>query len=163
MRRFIAPILTGAIVVVGLDAWFKSLALAHLPADTALVNPGWFALAIHPNYGIAFDLPLKLPLILIISFLLGAALLHLAWEHGRQYPATATAALLVVIGGIGNVIDRVVYGFTVDYLLFFGRSAINLSDLVILSGIVWLLWAGQRHVVHKTTLTEHKKSDTLST
>lgn len=162
MRRFIAPILTTALLVVGLDAWFKSLALAYLPADTSLVNPGWFTLAIHPNYGIAFDLPLKLPIILIVSVVLGAALVHLAWEHGHQYPATTTAALLVVIGGAGNVIDRVAYGFTVDYLLLFGRTAINLSDLIILTGIIWLLWDGPRQTARKKSLTNQKKDDTMS-
>ena len=43
------------------------------------------------------------------------------------------------------------YYFTVDYIIIFGRLAINLSDVVIVSGVVWLLLASRRKKSNKFT------------
>lgn len=139
-----APLIACAVVL--LDGWFKWTALASLPSDITLAHPSWFALAVHENFGIAFNIPLALPVILIVSVILGILLLNIAWENRKINPALASAALITVIGGIGNLFDRVVYGFTVDYIILFDRSAINLSDCVILFGIVWLLMASRGQV-----------------
>jgi len=42
--------------------------------------------------------------------------------------------LFIIAGGVGNLFDRIVYGFIVDYLIVF-RSAFNLSDLMIIFGV----------------------------
>lgn len=132
-----------AVLVVLSDGWLKAFALEHFPIDTTLHRAEWIMLAVHRNPGIAFDIPLKLQVILTISFVLGVVLTHVAWKNRILNPPLTYASLLVIIGGIGNVYDRVVYGFTVDYILLFGRSAINLSDAVILLGILWLLLASR--------------------
>lgn len=154
MKRLILATPFLAAVVVLLDGWFKAIALARFPLDSDLAHPGLAALAIHRNYGIAFNIPLKIPIVLLISVVLGAVLLNVAWHNRKGNLPLSMAALLVVIGGLGNVYDRLAYGFTVDYLLFFGRSAINLSDLVILAGIVWLLLASRPEKGMKGELTE---------
>jgi len=38
------------------------------------------------------------------------------------------------------LIDRFVNGFTTDYIIIFSRSVINLSDVLIVAGIIALLW-----------------------
>ncbi len=139
-----SALVLGSAGVVLLDAWLKRVALASFPADTDVSAPGIFSLVVHRNPGLAFNIPLRIPVVLAISLILGAALLWMAWKH-RQEPNDVTiAALTVFIGGLGNMLDRAFYGYTVDYLLFFGRSALNLSDLVIMGGIVWMLWAGKK-------------------
>ncbi len=140
-RRAVFPLL--AALTVTADGWLKRYALAHFPPDTSVQDPGLLALVVHKNFGIAFNIPMRGWVILVISIALGLALGRLAWTARASNPAAALAALTVIIGGIGNVIDRAWYGFTVDYLLLFGRSAFNLSDVVIIGGIVWLLSAGQ--------------------
>ncbi len=146
-----------ALLIILIDGWFKSLALTHFPADSTLMDPGIFALAVHHNYGIAFNIPLKLPFILLVSLLLGAVLMHVVWVNRHKNTDLWAAALLTVIGGLGNIYDRIAYGFTVDYLLLFGRSAINLSDIVILCGIIWMLLASRPHLGEEILLTETKK------
>lgn len=87
---------------------------------------------------------MQIPFVLAVSVVLGTALLWMAWKHRSEPSNVSAAALTVFIGGLGNMLDRAMYGYTVDYLLFFGRSALNLSDLVIMGGIVWMLWAGKK-------------------
>lgn len=109
----------------------------------------WFVLQtpspieFHKNTGLIFDIPLRMPVILFFSFLIGAALIRLAWKHAKKHPKIASAASLIIIGALGNIYDRIAYGFTVDYILI-GQSAINLSDLVILSGVIWLILASRK-------------------
>ena len=45
---------------------------------------------------------------------------------------------LVVSGGVGNILDRVLYGGrVVDFIHFFGLVSFNLSDVYIVLGILW--------------------------
>lgn len=126
-----------ALVLV--DEWLKALSLQRLPAEGSLVDPGLIEFAIHKNYGIAFNIPFKLEIVLIVSTLIGIGLIQVAYKHWSDKPAIAFSALIVVLGALGNMYDRFVYDFTVDYIILFGTSAINLSDLVIVSGATLLL------------------------
>lgn len=91
------------------------------------------------NGGIAFSLPLSGPLVWVVTGLVLAAVLASAWKD-RKLGITAnfTAYALFVLGAVSNLIDRLAYGYTDDYLIFFSRSAVNLADGMILSGALWL-------------------------
>lgn len=132
----------GAVVL--LDEWFKYLGLHRLPDEGSLVDPGVLSLAIHKNLGLAFNIPFRLELIVLFSVLIGAGLFQIAYRNRDTNPNVSFATLAIILGAMGNLYDRLVYGFTVDYLIFFGRSAINLSDVVIVSGVVGLLLMGRR-------------------
>jgi signal peptidase II len=149
---FLLPIV--ALVIV--DEWLKALSLERLPAEGSLVDPGLIALAIHKNYGIAFDIPFKLEIVILISVFIGIGLIQVAYKHWRDKPAIAFSALMIVIGALGNLYDRIVYDFTVDYIILFGTSAINLSDLVIVGGAILLLLTSREKKVRR------KKVDTSS-
>jgi len=133
---FIIPLLS--IFVVLSDEWIKWFILREFQGSSDKIT-SIFSITIHKNFGLIFDIPFRMPIILFFSAIVGAALLHLAWKQAKERPEIGSAVALIIIGALGNIYDRLVYGFTIDYLLFFKRSAINLSDLVILSGIVWLL------------------------
>lgn len=148
MLRY-SPILLLVSGIIVLDEWIKRYALNVFPAETAVTDPGFFHLLVHKNNGIAFNIPFDMSVIIGASVILGGALLHIAYKNRHKHPDIATAALVIVIGALGNLYDRVVYGFTVDYMLIGGRSAINLSDIIILSGVVWLLLAGRRKPDHQ--------------
>ena len=132
-----------------LDEWFKFSGLQHLPNETNLLNPGPISFAIHKNLGIAFDFPFRLEFIILISLMIGAGLLHIAYKNHTHHPDISFASLMIILGALGNLYDRIVYGFTVDYIILFARSAINLSDVVIVSGVILLLLASRRTRAHK--------------
>lgn len=136
-------------ILVLTDEIIKRKALDFLPDESSLTAPGIVALAIHKNWGVAFDIPFKMQLILIISAVIGVALLWVARKNFREKPVVAFSALTIVFGAAGNMYDRVAYGFTVDYLILFGRSAINVSDIVIVTGVVLLLYASRVPGLHQ--------------
>ena len=130
-------ILTIASFVVLIDGMLKWVALRFLEEGQVPVPA--LAFGVHKNFGAAFDLPLRLPIVIGISLCIGILLIHVVKKYWKDDPAFSLAALVILLGGAGNLYDRFAYGFTVDYLILFGRSAINLSDLLILCGIAWML------------------------
>lgn len=125
-----------------LDQWLKSA----LFANEGLMNGSWFSGLIrftdHKNYGISFNLPIPLWIIVLIAI---AALAWAIYELFFQSKATRYALrevfLGIFIGGVlGNLFDRVALGFVRDWLLLWGRSAVNLADGAILLGLIGYLF-----------------------
>lgn len=141
--------------IVLLDEYIKFFALEYFPDESKAPIGNFFTLAIHKNWGIAFDIPFKMPLIILISALIGIALLTVAYKNGTKRPFVTLSALMIVLGAMGNLYDRLVYGFTVDYMILFGRSAINISDIIIVLGVILLLIASRNTESSHQNLTNH--------
>lgn len=130
-------------------------ALATFIADQALknflfnkqdlMNGSWLYGLIrftdHQNFGISFNLPL--PLFLTITITLAA----LTWSvYQLQNPILSKETykkifLGLFIGGIiGNLYDRTALGYVRDWLLLWGRTAVNLADGAIITGLFGFLW-----------------------
>ena len=66
-----------------------------------------------------------------------AAMLALLWRH-NHVPLFSLALTLIAAGAMGNMIDRAVYGFVVDFLDFYWRGwhwpAFNVADIAICCG-----------------------------
>lgn len=140
-------------VLVVVDEWLKYLGLQRLPVEGSLVDPGILEFAIHKNLGVAFNIPFRLEFIVLVSILIGLGLIHIAYKNRRSHPEITFACVVIVLGALGNLYDRLVYGFTVDYIILFSRSAINLSDIVIVAGVIALLLCSRR----TRRLTREKK------
>lgn len=139
MKKYYPWVILSTIVVV-LDLFFKFRVLQNESTLSVISEGGLVSLGLHKNPGIAFNLPVPQPLLWILTLILIGILLHIAWKTHRHNALVATGALVTVIGALGNFIDRVLNNFTTDYLLFFTGTAINLSDVVILTGVLILLF-----------------------
>ena len=129
---FLIPIL---FVISILDGVLKRIALkAPFPSTSESL----FDLVLHKNSGIAFNIPLPIPAVLFVTFLIIIAILIEC--HQKQQPIITLAGTMIVLGATNNAIDRVIHGFTTDYILLFGRSVINLSDVLILTGALVFAW-----------------------
>lgn len=125
-----------------LDRLLKRAALSGFKMEFA---PGALTFDLFRNSGIAFSLPFSGPLVWILSVgILAAISLMAAREFRARRYGLAGAFGLFLFGACSNLFDRVVYGFTVDYFIFFGRSAVNIADGMIVSGALWLLAKGQK-------------------
>lgn len=127
-----------AAIIVAVDLWLKNWALQNAPGEDE-ITLSLFDIAIHKNPGIAFNLDIGMPLILLFSSIIGFILLRIAYKQRTSHPGISAAALIIVIGAIGNLVDRISQGFTIDYIILFARTAINLSDLVIITGVILFL------------------------
>lgn len=136
--RHLERIWAGAFVgLFLLDRLLKHLALAGHETD---IIAGAVRFDLFKNTGIAFSLPFSGPLVWVLSVaILAAVSLMAAREFRAKRFALAGAFGLFVFGACSNLFDRVTYGFTVDYLILFGRSAVNVADGMIVAGALWML------------------------
>jgi signal peptidase II len=91
----------------------------------------------HENTGIIANIPL--PQWLTIAMTLGVLflVLHTLITSAKEGHTRAASALGILLGGAcGNLYDRVMQGFVFDWILLFGKSAINLADIAIVVGAV---------------------------
>jgi len=141
--------------IVFLDEWIKFRAIKTFPEESLLISPKFIEFAIHKNYGFAFDIPFRLEFVVIISVILGIFLLRVVWKNIVLRPRIAFSVILILIGAFGNFYDRVIYGFTVDYIIIGGESAINFSDLIIILGILsLLLFSRRKHLTNQEIVVE---------
>lgn len=103
---------------------------------------GWIQQTSHQNFGLTFDLPIPLGLILVASALCIGWLfsrLTLSPDARWRQPAPVFFIGLVLGGALGNLFDRLLYAFVRDWLLIGYISAINVADLSIGVGLIGLL------------------------
>jgi signal peptidase II len=125
------------VVLFVLDRLLKAAALQGLSFS---FFSGALKFELFRNGGIAFSLPVSGPIVWIVTALILVAVGGFAmkdWLLGTR--ANAPAYVFFTLGALGNLIDRIAYGFTDDYLIFFNRSAVNLADAMILAGAIWLV------------------------
>ncbi len=128
---------TAALVAV--DQLIKFWATANLaPVGSMPLIPGVVELRYYLNDGAAFSSFSGRQTFLILFT--GAALLVVAWYLLFKRPAAKleyAAWLLVLAGGIGNLIDRVMNQQVVDYinLLFIRFAIFNFADILVCTGI----------------------------
>ena len=131
-------------VLVGADQLIKLWAVQALePVGAMPLIPHVVELRFVLNPGMAFSLLSGKQLFLIAAT--GAALLLVAYwlffrSRGRKLQQAAL--ILVLGGGIGNLIDRVLNGEVVDYinLLFMRFAVFNFADICVCVGVaLWVL------------------------
>jgi signal peptidase II len=155
--------LYGAIIILGLiaDQLSKYMILQHVQyLERMPVIPGFFDLTLVYNPGAAFSFLanaggwqkfLFMGLALIICIYLLQAIIR--DEFGSM---GKLAAALIIGGAIGNVVDRLVHGHVVDFLLFYYHNwfypAFNVADSLICVGAVLLVLESIFHQKRKAVL-----------
>ena len=130
--------------VVVLDCVTKYLTVQYLKpiGDLPLIE-GWLHLTYVENTGAAFGmLKDQRWLFIIVSSLGILALIALLIWKGKQISLPGTVALCMVIGGgIGNQIDRIVQGYVVDmiYVKIIDFAVFNVADSFVCIGVGILL------------------------
>ena len=151
-RRDFRPWLLGiAAVVVVLDRLTKMWIERHVERGHFLrVIPGVFQLSHVFNTGAAFSLFAESlsPAVVryaLIAFSVVAILvvLGMIWRVGRAVSVTGVALGLILGGAVGNLYDRVRFGYVVDFLAVkivnYHWPDFNLADSAIVTGACLLL------------------------
>ena len=136
--------LAAVAALVGIDQLIKLWAVQVLqPVGAMPLIPHVVELRFVLNQGMAFSLLSGKQLFLIIAT--SAALLAVAYGlffRSRGKRLQQAALVLVLGGGIGNLIDRVLNGEVVDYinLLFLRCAVFNVADICLCVGVaLWVL------------------------
>jgi len=137
--------------LVGCDHASKLAAKTHLEGQPSVeIAPGWFSLRYVENRDVGFSLlrevppAIRLPLIIVLGLATIGALL---W-HWRRTSAAATwprtshvAHALLLAGAVGNLSDRLLRGYVVDFLHVQHWPVFNLADIFIVAGVALLALA----------------------
>ena len=139
--RSVVLFLTALIIVVG-DQLSKLWIRNNLAVGQSLPEGGFLRLTHINNTGAAFGLFQGQTLPLIVIAVGGVAvLLFYAFLFYRRFPlldnwSVWTCLGLVLGGTIGNLIDRLRFGYVTDFVDFGFWPAFNLADSAIVVGVI---------------------------
>ncbi|MHA7872119.1 MAG: signal peptidase II [Hyphococcus sp.] len=147
--------LAGALAVALIDQFTKYLIVeaVRLPEKGAIELSGVFDLTYVQNYGASFGmLAGGMASRVILSLISTGVALGLAYWLGKlRRPVAATGVAFVIGGALGNLYDRIAYGYVVDFLDFSGLYfpwVFNVADAAINVGVALLLldaWQTRDH------------------
>ena len=151
---------------IGLDQLLKWWVTTHLEeGQSAALLPGVVQLTRLHNTGAAWSsFSGKTGLLAAVTVVFLAAVVYLVVKKIIRHPLGLCAAMLVLGGGIGNMIDRVFRGFVVDMfdLEFMDYPIFNLADIFVVVGVilgaVYYLWFYDKYDKRK----EEPKDDTAA-
>ena len=133
-----------AAVLVVIDQIIKKWAMDYLMGvGSVTVIPGFFNLTYVENRGAAFGIfQGNSRLLAIITAFAMLAILVAVYAGFIKEKFAVCTILIIVGGGVGNLIDRVIMGYVVDYLDFsavFGFPVFNFADCCVVVGAVLLM------------------------
>ena len=112
--------------------------------DSIIIIPNFFSITYVRNIGAAFSIMENSRILFIIIGFVALILIYKYLIMNKKLNKYLIISYSMLIGGIiGNMIDRIIYGYVIDYLSFniFGYSApiFNLADTFIVVSIIMLL------------------------
>jgi len=139
------------LVSIILDQWTKQLIVDRFQLGESIpVLSQFFSITYVRNTGAAFgfmaavDSSLRIPFFLIVPTIALGVIGYLFKKLPEHDVKTALALSLVMGGAVGNLIDRVRYGYVVDFLDFHWKyqahfPAFNVADSAICIGVGLLM------------------------
>lgn len=156
------------IILVGLDQWTKWAIVKSIPIGQSLeVVPGFFELTYLQNRGAAFSSMEGVGMWFFILLTLIAVGVMIYYFFKSSNPRIDFALAMIMAGALGNLIDRICFGYVRDFFRFyiFGHpfAVFNVADVCITLGfvvlVVELLWSDWKdHKKAKEALKQEKKS-----
>jgi signal peptidase II len=151
-----------ALHIIAHDRITKKLVQAHVEQGALVpVFPGFAVSHVH-NRGIAFSLFADGGLLsrVILHFVIVGAVVVISWmlvRHGKRGCIAGLGFGLILGGAVGNLIDRIAYGWVVDFLhcwirlggRYYSWPDFNVADSAITVGAILLVvyeFRGQRAV-----------------
>lgn len=137
---FIA-IALGAVLVI-IDQIIKYFVATYLqPIGSVNVISNVFSLNYVENKGVAFGMFSDMRWIFVVfTSILLFAIVFVMFKKRPKGKFFYISAALIIGGGIGNLIDRIFYGYVIDYLsLSFFPPVCNFADYCITAGTIMLI------------------------
>ncbi len=118
-----------------LDRLLKYLSL-HDWSTIHLVNRflGWQPSL---NAGLAFSLPMPAMITVVLTIPIIIVIIYLFFKNLHHFPLNFSL-LMIALGALSNLFDRVVYRHTVDYFLVL-TAILNIADVMITAGFILYL------------------------
>lgn len=145
------------LVMIAGDQALKGWTVSHLELGESIpFIPAIMQLTRVHNYGAAWSsLSGKTVLLIAVTAVTMIAVAVLLLRRVVRHPLGVAACLLILGGGIGNIIDRIRLGYVVDMfdLLLFEYPVFNLADCFVvvgaILGAVYYLWIYEKFDARK--------------
>ena len=154
--RFLLYAAALLVMIVG-DQALKGWTVSHLELGESMpFIPAIMQLTRVHNYGAAWSsLSGKTVLLIAVTAVMMIAVAVLLLRRVVRHSLGVAACLLILGGGIGNIIDRIRLGYVVDMfdLLLFSYPVFNLADCFVvvgaILGAVYYLWIYEKFDARK--------------
>jgi signal peptidase II len=131
-----------ATLVVVLDRITKNYFAGKTPNGTPF--PGVFEWTTHQNFGALANIPVPQWVLIAVSI---AVIAYIVWLFTSQFFAEGRptrsplrehgfAYALILGGAIGNLYDRLAFGYVFDWMMVFHTSIFNIADIAVAVGVV---------------------------
>lgn len=125
-------------VLVAVDQLVKFLVRANIPLYGSVdFIPGVMDFTYVKNTGMAFSLFEEHTWVLaLLSAVVSVALILMLVRRVVTHPFGAVSLSVVIAGAVGNLIDRVAFGFVTDMFrtLFINFAVFNVADICVVAG-----------------------------
>lgn len=133
------------LILIVLDQWTKSLAVAHLKGQEPYVLlDGIFQLRYLENRGAAFGMlqgqrTFFVIMAVLACLLIGYLYFRLPWK--LRFHPLRTVLLFLAGGAVGNLVDRMVLGYVVDFFYFelIDFPIFNVADIYVTCATIALV------------------------
>lgn len=133
-----------SILILLLDIITKQLVITNLLEHQSItIINNFFSITYAKNTGVAFSfLEGYLPLVILItSIIIISILIYIKKNTPNKYESICYG--LILGGALGNLLDRIIYGYVIDFLDFtifnYNYPIFNIADTFIVIGILILI------------------------
>src|SRR3989339_869476 len=135
-KSYLLPLVTSGFFFC-LDQILKYMAHSTATTPHYLIDPwlGWEYLA---NPGIAFSVPFPNAALIIGTPIILIGLLVYLGRKKHRTPSHLYGASLIFFGAVSNLIDRVLFSITIDYVRIL-TTVLNIADIMIVMGTLLII------------------------
>jgi signal peptidase II len=140
------PYVVLVFAIIGLDRWTKWLVQTRLVLNQTIpIIDAFFNITYVRNTGVAFgildpvSLPLKSTVLAVLTLVAITGVLVYSWRTPANQTLLQVALSLILAGALGNLYDRVLYGYVIDFIEVYYRTyrwpSFNVADSAITTGV----------------------------
>lgn len=132
------------VILLAADQITKRIAARSL-SEPYVIWDGVLEFRYHENTGMAFSMMTgwTMCLILLTALVMAGVLwLYVILRRNEKWKTLTKILVLILAGGIGNLIDRIAYGYVIDfiYIKLIDFPIFNLADNYVTFAMVWMIW-----------------------
>ena len=140
-----ANIYLGVIALILIDQLVKLLIINNIKYKSVAIIKGILTFSYCENKGVAFSFGNgRVPLFIVINLIIIGGLIFYFEKNRNEFKGKLSKIFftMVIAGGIGNLIDRLLRGYVIDFLSFnilgYSFPIFNIADIGIVVGTLIL-------------------------
>ncbi|MFA5095723.1 MAG: signal peptidase II [Candidatus Omnitrophota bacterium] len=128
--------------ILSLDQASKAFISSRIQLNETLsVAKGIFGITLVHNRGAAFGILRDQLYLFIIASCAAIVLIYFTLKNNRHNKYQVVCLSLILAGALGNLIDRLRFGYVIDFLNFYIWPVFNIADSAITVGAILLGWS----------------------